>query len=168
MKTLFIGLLLGIIIGVGGLWYLSRDQTTGDVQQAEERVAGQVEQAFESVQDLSEQAKQEIAVRLDALDLRPEDIQKELAEQGRIVRRKARDIGEDAADVARDAQTTAEIKAKLVADPELSALNISVSTTAGLVTLSGTAASLELIGSAMALALGTEGVREVVSTIQVE
>lgn len=167
MKTLMIGLLLGIIIGVGGLWYLSKDKNR-DVQQVEDRVAGHVERTYESAQDLTEQAKQEITVRLEALDLHPEDIQAELAEQGRIVRRKARDIGDLAADAASDARATAEIKAKLVADSELSALNISVSTTAGLVTLSGTVDSLELIGKAMALALATEGVREVVSTIQVE
>lgn len=168
MRALFIGLLLGIIIGGGGLWYLSLDQKTGDVQQAEERVAGHVERAYESAQEFGEQAKLELAARMEAWDLRPEDIREELAEQGRIIRRKARDIGESAADATSDARVTTEIKAKLVAAPELSALNISVSTTAGFVTLSGTVDSPELIGRAMALALGAEGVREVVSTIQVE
>ncbi|MGQ9695827.1 MAG: BON domain-containing protein [Thermodesulfobacteriota bacterium] len=56
----------------------------------------------------------------------------------------------------------------LAADPDLSALSISVSTAAGRVTLSGTVGSPELIGKAVALALETEGVREVVSTLKVK
>jgi osmotically-inducible protein OsmY len=83
------------------------------------------------------------------------------------VRRKARDIGEAAADAAVDARATAAIKTKLAADPDLSALRISVSTTAGRVTLSGMVSSYEFIGKAMAMALDTEGVREVISTLQV-
>jgi osmotically-inducible protein OsmY len=58
--------------------------------------------------------------------------------------------------------------AKLAADPDLSVFSISVATTAGRVTLSGTVASPELIGKATALALETDGVREVVSTLQVK
>jgi len=35
-----------------------------------------------------------LTAKLEALDLRPEDIRKELAEQGKVLRRKARDIGQ--------------------------------------------------------------------------
>ncbi|MFH0872503.1 MAG: BON domain-containing protein [bacterium] len=100
--------------------------------------------------------------------MRAEDIQKELVEKGRVVRRKARAIGEAAADAALDARATATIMAKLAADPDLSVLSISVATAAGRGTLSGTVASPELIGKATALALETDGVREVVSTVQVK
>jgi osmotically-inducible protein OsmY len=72
--------------------------------------------------------------------LRPEDIRNELSEQGKALRRKARDIGEAASDAALDTRTTTVIKAKLAADPDLSALSISVATTGGRVTLSGTVA----------------------------
>ena len=54
-----------------------------------------------------------------------------------------------------------------MADKDLSALSISVNTTSGIVTLSGTVSSPEHISKAMLLAMETEGVREVVSTLQV-
>ena len=75
-------------------------------------------------------------------------------------------MGEAASDAALDTRATAVIKTKLAADPDFSALSISVATTGGRVTRSGTVASPELIGKATALALETEGVREVLSTIQ--
>jgi osmotically-inducible protein OsmY len=55
-----------------------------------------------------------------------------------------------------------------VADPDVSALSISVNTTGGVVTLSGTASSSENIRKAMQLAYDTDGVNQVVSTIQVK
>jgi gas vesicle protein len=161
MKVFIIGALMGAIIGAGALWYFT-------AQKAEERAAVQAEKARESVQAAGEQAKQALAARLEEMELSAEDIRKELAEKGHVVRRKARDIGEAATDAAVDARATATIKAKLAADPDLSALRISVATTAGRVTLSGTVASPELIGKAMVLALETDGVREVVSTLQVK
>jgi len=102
------------------------------------------------------------------LDLRSEDIRKEITEKGTVVRRKAREFGEAAADATADARVTATIKAKLAADADLSAISISVDTTAGRVTLSGSVTSPELIGKAMTLALETDGVREVVSTMQIQ
>lgn len=167
MKTFIIGLLLGIIIGVGAHWYFTAGRMAPTVQKAEERVAAQAEKAHESAQAAAEQVKQALDSKLEALELRAEDIRKELGEKGRVVRRKARDIGLAAVDAALDARTTATIKAKLAADPDLSAINISVTTTAGQVTLSGKVASPELIGKAIALALETDGVREVISTLQV-
>lgn len=161
MKVFIIGVLMGAIIGAGALWYFT-------AQKAEKLAAVQAEKARESVQSAGEQAKQALAEKLKALELRAEDIQKELADKGRVVRIKARAIGEVAADATLDARATATIKAKMAADPDLSALSISVATTAGRVTLSGTVASPELIGKAMMLALETDGVREVVSTLQVK
>lgn len=167
MKAFIIGLLVGILIGIGAYWFLTSERTPS-VQKAEERAATQAEKAGTLAQQAGEQAKQALAGSMEALELRAEDIQKELAEKGRVVRRKARDIGEAATSAALDARATAEIKAKLAADPNLSAFSISVSTTAGRVTLSGTVSSYELIGRAMTLALKTDGVREVVSTLQVK
>lgn len=146
MKNFMIGLLLGVFIGAAAFGFFAGGRDVPEVRKAE----------------------QALAARLEALELGAEDIQKELAEKGRIVRRKARDLGEAAADAARDARATALIKAKLAADPGLSALSISVSTTDGRVTLAGRVATPELIGRATALALETDGVREVVSTLQVK
>jgi len=62
---------------------------------------------------------------------------------------------------------TLAIKTKLVAEPGLSALAINVDTTDGLVTLSGKVDSYEQIAKAVKLALDTEGVHKVISTLQV-
>ena len=61
-----------------------------------------------------------------------------------------------------------KIKAKLALDKELSALGISVTTTDGRVTLSGNVPSTKHISKAMMLALETDGVREVSSTLKVK
>jgi hyperosmotically inducible protein len=50
---------------------------------------------------------------------------------------------------------------KLAADSQLSALQISVDTTAGLVTLAGKVKSPELVDKAVNLAKSVEGVRDV-------
>jgi osmotically-inducible protein OsmY len=85
-----------------------------------------------------------------------------------VVRRAATEAGHAIADATADARTTGAIKAKLVASRDLSALNISVNTTAGVVTLSGAVASPEDISKAILVAMETDGVREVVSTLQVK
>ena len=87
---------------------------------------------------------------------------------GQVVRRAATEAGHAIADATADARITAAIKTKLLASRDLSALNISVNTTAGVVTLSGSVASLEDISKAILLAMETDGVREVVSTLQVK
>ena len=101
-------------------------------------------------------------------EIKAEDVKQELARTGKVVRQKAREAGAAIADATADARMTAAIKAKLVADPDLSALKIGVNTTEGLVTLSGTVSSEEKIAKAMNLALSVDGVREVVSTLQVK
>ena len=91
-----------------------------------------------------------------------------MARTGKIVRREANEAGHAIADATADARTTASIKGKLLASRDLSALNISVNTTAGVVTLSGFVSDPEHISKAILLAMETDGVREVVSTLQVK
>jgi hypothetical protein len=102
------------------------------------------------------------------LGLDTDRIRDELARTGRVVRRKAAEVGTKVADATVDARTTAAIKAKLALDSQLSAWDISVDTTAGRVTLAGTVTSPELIQKAMSLALEQDGVDEVISTLQVK
>lgn len=168
MKTFLIGFLFGIIISLGVVWFFTSGRQIPEVKKAEEQAAARVDQARESVQKAAERTKEALIAKMEVLELKSEQVQKELSEKGKIVRRKARDLGEAVADAAIDAGLTTAIKAKLAADPDLSALSISVTTTAGRVTLSGTVASPELIGKAVTLALETEGVKEVISTIQVK
>ena len=85
-----------------------------------------------------------------------------------MVRRTAEKAGQAIADATADARATAAIKARLLTHRDLSALDISVNTTMGVVTLSGSVSSREDISKAMLLAMETDGVREVISTLQVK
>src|SRR2546425_3201420 len=153
----FLALLIGIVIGAGALWFYGTKQGKSTARATGEQIESTTKSARDSIQD-----------KLKVLDLRSEDIKDELARTGRIVRRKAREAGQAIADATADARVTAAIKAKLVANRDLSALSISVNTTEGVVTLSGTVSSPEDISKAMLLAMETDGVREVVATLQVK
>src|SRR6185437_13172294 len=100
--------------------------------------------------------------------LNREDITNELARTGKVMREKANTAGKALKDATADGRVTAAIKAKYVKDPDLSAWDIHVSTTDGVVTLSGTVNSPDLIGKAMELALDTDGAQQVISTLQVK
>jgi hyperosmotically inducible protein len=153
----FLAFIVGIIIGAAGLWFYSTRQGGSGIQSA----GSQIESAARSARDAVEE-------KLRVLDLRTNDIRDELARTGQVVRRKAREAGQAIADATADARITAAIKTKLVANRELSAMSISVNTTDGIVTLSGAVQSAEEISKAMLLAMDTEGVREVISTLQVK
>lgn len=155
MKAFF-ALILGIVIGAAALWFF----TSKEGRQALETTGKQIEEttqpAVTAVQD-----------KLKVLRLQPQDVKAELDRSGQVIRRKAQEAGKALADATADARITAAIKSKLVAEPGLSALSISVDTTAGVVTLSGAVDSPEAISRAMLLAMEVEGVQEVVSTLQV-
>jgi len=169
MKNFAIALLLGILIGAGGMWYFAQErESAAAIQEANQRAGDAAAQAREALGQAAAGVKGALAAKLEALELRAQDVKDDLARSGRIVRRKARDATEGVTDAARDAAITAEIKGKLAADSELSALAIDVDTNGGRVTLSGSAPSHAAIGRATLLALETHGVREVVSTLQVK
>jgi osmotically-inducible protein OsmY len=153
----FIALILGLTIGAAVVWFYLTYQGTPRMETARDKVESAAKSARDAVQD-----------QLRVLDLRPDDIKAELARTGQVVRRKAQEAGHAIADATADARITAAIKAKLVTSRELSALDISVNTTAGVVTLSGLVSSPDNIGRAMLLAMQTDGVREVISTLQVK
>ncbi len=101
------------------------------------------------------------------LNLDAQQIGEELKRTGRIVRSKAAQAANKMAEVTEDARTTAAIKAKLAADPDLSVLDISVDTTDGRVTLAGRVDSPDDIARAVRIALERDDVHEVISTIRV-
>lgn len=144
-------------IGAAGLWLLS---TTAGRTQAQ-AVGTQIQSAAESARDA-------VQAKLRVLDLRTNDVKDDLARTGQVVRRRAREAGQAIADATADARITGAIKARLVGSKDLSALSISVNTTGGVVTLSGFVNSTEDISKAMLLAFETDGVREVISTLQVK
>ena len=151
-----LALIVGILLGAVAFWYVNTHEGRSRVQSA----GDQIESAAKSARDTVEE-------KLRVLDLRTNDIKDELAKTGEVIRRKARETGKAIADATADARTTASIKAKLMKEQELASLSISVNTTAGVVTLSGTVPSAEAISKAMLVAMDTDGVREVISTLQV-
>jgi osmotically-inducible protein OsmY len=156
MRTIA-ALILGIAVGGAVVWLYINHRGDPRLQSAGQKVEDAAKSAGDSAQS-----------KLNALHLRPEDIKDELARSGQVVRRAATQAGQAIADATADARTTATIKGKLLGSRDLSALSISVNTTAGVVTLSGTVSSPENVGQAVLLAVDTEGVREVVSTLQVK
>jgi osmotically-inducible protein OsmY len=149
MRTL-LRLLLVVLVILGALWLLQQRNVRQATHEARGEVGSAVEGARKAVEDLDAGS-----------------IAEELKRTGQVVRRKAAKAADKMAEATGDVRTTAAIKTKLALDPELSALDISVDTTDGRVTLAGRVESPELVARAMRLALEQDHVYEVVSTLQV-
>ena len=154
MKTI-LALIVIVALAAGAYFYLNGHVGKHDVQRAEDHAAEGARQIADAMRD-----------KLKSLNT--EDIKEELERTGKVVRKKAEQVGAVIKDATADARVTAAIKAKLVKDPTLSALSISVNTTDGVVTLSGSVDGPEAVTQAMKLALETDGAREVISTLQVK
>jgi hypothetical protein len=159
MRTLFI-LVLGLVVGGFGYYLYQQSRNAEHPSPVAPAPAPDTNRPPET-----NRAKESWSDRWG--DLKTDQIREELARSGKIVRTKAREVGAAVADATSDARITGAIKAKFAVDSELSALSISINTTEGVVTLSGTVSSHEHIAKAIRLALETEGVREVISTLQV-
>ncbi len=155
MKGAFFAFIFGILIGAGGYWLLTDRNAENDLETAKQNIETGAEKVSQSVKSA-----------VDEIDT--EKIKEELSETGMVIREKAKRAGEVIADATANARTTGSIKAKLIAEPGLSGLSINVDTTSGLVTLSGTVESPEQVARAVKIALDTEGVHKVVSTLQVK
>lgn len=153
----FLAIVLGVAIGAAAVWVIKTHPDDSRVRGATDKLENATKNARDAVTD-----------KLRVLELRTNDFKEELARTGQVIRRKAGEAGKALADATADARITAAIKAKLVAHRDLSALSISVNTTSGIVTLSGTVPNNESISQAMLLAMETDGVREVISTLQVK
>jgi hypothetical protein len=147
MKALFC-FLLGLAVGVAGHWYFTQPKSNDKVAHAQEAAT-----------NLGRSLKE----TFDA-----DKIKDELARTGRVIREKAKKTGDAIADATANARITTTIKSKLVQDSGLAAFKIDVDTTDGVVTLSGNVSSHDEIAKAMNLALETDGVHRVVSTLQVK
>ena len=152
-----LALIIGIALGAAGVWYYGTTQGKARMDAAGEQIKDTAKSAGAAIED-----------KLRVLDLRTNDIKDELTRTGRVIRKKAQEAGQAIADATADARITAAIKAKILADHDLSVLSVSVNTTGGVVTLSGTVPSAEAISKAMLLAMETSGVQEVISTLQVK
>ncbi len=150
---IFLTLVVGILIGAAGFWFYNTSQGRAGVKAA----GNQVKAARDAMEE-----------KLKAMNLGTNSIKEELARGGQVVRRRAEEAGQAIADATADARTTAAIKARLLGSRDLSALSISVNTTGGVVTLSGSVNSTEEIAKAMLLAMEVNGVTEVISTLQLK
>jgi hyperosmotically inducible periplasmic protein len=157
MRAFILGLIVGAAVLVGVVYYLHGPGNHASLTDARDRVAADTKAAETATKN-----------KLDDLGLTPDNIRDELSRTGKVIRRKSEAMGHAISDAAADARITAAIKAKLIADPDLSAVAISVSTTDGCVTLSGSASSPENIRKAMTLAYEIDGVNQVVSTLLVK
>jgi len=159
MKTALIFFILGAIAGAVAL-NLYRERTAAPADSAAPAASARLAQAREaaiSVQD-------SISNRLQEWKLTPADIKDDLARTGQVVRVKTKEIGGR----IDDARIVTVIKAKFVLDSELSARAISVDCHDGEVTLTGVVGSTDFIGRAVALALDTNGVHNVISRLTVQ
>ena len=152
---MLLGFVIGVCAGAFGYWYLDQPATGGQFETARSSVTGAAERAKSAVQGK-------------VGEIRTEDIKRELERGGVFVREKITKAGAVISDATADARTTATIKGKFLKEPGLASLGISVDTTDGLVTLSGTARTHDEVAKAVRVALETEGVRKVVSTLQVK
>ncbi len=153
MKTLLV-LLVGAAIGIAGYIFFRDSFHKSKLERAGDRIS-------DSADNLKKKWD-------DNTDLDTDKIKNELAKTGKVIRKKAEQAGSAIADATADARITAEIKGKLAVESDLSSLKISVNTTEGVVTLSGTVSSHEAIQKAMKLALEVDGVTQVISSLQVK
>ena len=143
MKKVLISFLLGVANGAGLLWYLQREKTKSQLDEARDRVTYAAWKAGKSIKEFVD------------------EIKVELSRSGQVVRDKTAAVSNSVS----AATVTASVKGKLLMESGLRA--VGVETTDGVVTLTGSVASHEDIARAMKLALETDGVTRVVSKIQV-
>jgi hypothetical protein len=154
-----LSIIILLLLGAGIFWYMQERERNPDIQRFEEKISSDMERATTNIRE--------------NFSLDSGSIREELANTGQVIREKTRELTSDRispehAPTTPDAQLQETIEQKISRDPELSQETVSVRSSAGVVTLSGAVASFEEIGKAMALALETEGVREVVSKLQVK
>jgi len=166
MRGFFNGLVLGIILGAIGFWYVQKK--AAEHPEAQQRYEDAAAQFRTNVSAAAVNTSDALRAKLDTFDLHGDQIKDELARTGEVIRGKAHDLGEATLDAASDARAVTEIKAKYAEDSTLSVWKISVGCDQGHVTLSGTVSSPDDIGRAVALALDADGVRDVTSTLQVK
>jgi osmotically-inducible protein OsmY len=160
------GLIIGIILSAVGYWFIQ--DKARQHPESEQRYEDAASRAGATASETAHNISDAFKAKLETLDLRSDQIKDEMARTGKVVRRKAQNLGEKVEDAAADARTVTEIKAKYAADSDLSVWSISVSCHNGHVALSGTVPNAEGVGKAVALALQADGVEDVTSTLEIK
>jgi osmotically-inducible protein OsmY len=162
----FSGFLFGIIVGVAAFWFLQ--DRARQHPEAEQRFRDSADKAGEAASEAAHHLSDALKAKFETLDLRADQVKEEMAQKGKIFRRKAHELGAEVKDEAADARVVAAIKAKYAADPDLSVWSISVSCHQGHVTLNGTVPNEEGVSKAVTLALEPDGVEDVTSTLEIK
>mgnify|MGYP001550370438 CR=1 FL=1 len=144
------------------------EKTETAVKDAADKTKDAVGNAVDKTKAMAVDAKDAIHDKLVDWKLTPSDLKADLAKGGRIVRSKAVAASAHTGAAFDNAKVVTVINAKLVGDSQLSAIKINVDADQGVVTLKGTVKSVDLIGRAIALALDTDDVTQVVSLLSVE
>ncbi len=153
---IFLALLIGAAIGIGAYIFLKAPPSDHPkLERTEDRVS-------EKAGEIKTKVKDTVS------DIDTDQIRDELKRTGKVIRNKAAQAGTAISDATADARITTAIKTRMTLESDLSAFKISVNTTDGVVTLSGTVSSAEAIQKAMNLALAVDGVTQVISTLQVK
>ncbi|MEI6085352.1 MAG: BON domain-containing protein, partial [Verrucomicrobiota bacterium] len=122
IKDFFVGLLTGVFLcGLIGGYYVIRKKPA--VRHAQDTTAAAIHNAVATLD-----------TKLEAWHLTSTDIERELTQTGKVVRRQMTDFGVAIADAASDSALTGKIKAKLALDKDLNGFSIGVTTTDGRVT----------------------------------
>jgi hypothetical protein len=157
MFRMLYGFILGLIAGVAGYWFLMQPGNEARVVGAKEKVASETGRAATNIK-----------TRLTVIgESSAEAIKDELNRTGTVIREKAKAAGQAIADTAANTRVSAAVKTRLLRETGMPAMSINVDSTDGLVTLSGKVKSHDQVAKAIQLALGTEGVHKVISTLQV-
>ena len=156
MKTLFFILVVSVMVGAIG-WQNYQHRKTPTIAQRAAVLAVQT-------RDVALEAKEAVVAKAGEWKLAPENIREDLAKSGRVIRSRAMVVGEK----MDDARIIAVIKSKYIVEKNLSSFEISVECHDGAVKLTGSVNSHAQIGEAMALALQTNGVHNVISDLSVK
>ena len=142
MKKYLYIFIIGAVVGSGGYWTFRDGPLATKVRESS------------VVQKVGEKLDQRLTSQL----------QEEMQKQGKIVLNKPAGAVIPSLD---DGRLSDLVKAKIAAEPSLSAANIKVEVKSGDVALSGTASSYDQVSKATRLALECDATRTVVSTIAV-
>jgi len=106
MRGFFNGLVLGIILGAIGFWYVQKK--AAEHPEAQQRYEDAAAQFRTNVSAAAVNTSDALRAKLDTFDLHGDQIKDELARTGEVIRGKAHDLGEGIECGVEEAEETGE------------------------------------------------------------